>query len=320
MKIDDKCKHTADEVKNEDRSLLQTIFDGMPLPCHFCDSGHNILECNKACLGIFGLQDKREYIDGFLNLSPEYQPDGRRSREKMHDMLAVAFNVGKVRLGWIHQTQNGQPIPCEITLERVEIDGEQLAIVCVRDLRELNRALSMVEDMRRLAFTDSLTEVYNRRFFMEEAARELQSAIREDKSFSLIIADIDFFKSVNDTYGHNIGDEVLKIFAARMGNVLRDVVVARYGGEEFVVLLPGVDNVSAAAVAGRLKNNMNSDTFRTSDGAEIVVTASFGVASKTDDATVLADILINADKALYKAKELGRNMVVSYSEMDDGRL
>jgi diguanylate cyclase (GGDEF)-like protein len=168
---------------------------------------------------------------------------------------------------------------------------------------------------RELAITDELTGIRNRRYFAETADRELRSCLNDDRDFSLIMIDIDHFKKVNDRYGHDIGDEVLRIFAARLRNVLKfDTLLSRYGGEEFAVTLAGVNHENAMKTAWRLHSTIESTPFWI-DEIDIRVTASFGVASKDSQNDKLPDLISNADKALYKAKDTGRNTVVSFDNI-----
>lgn len=164
---------------------------------------------------------------------------------------------------------------------------------------------------RELAYTDVLTGVRNRRYLLEEAENELQSCA--DTDFSLVIVDIDFFKAINDTYGHDIGDEVLQIFVGRVGSVLKkDTLFARYGGEEFVISLPSVAQEDAVKIAERIRKSIEATPFNTTK-ASIKVTGSFGVASRAGDGDTLFEIIKNADLALYEAKEAGRNVVYLHS-------
>ena len=307
------------EVERAVRQRMQLILDSSPLACIIHDKDLNIMEVNQEVVHLFEVEDKQEYIDRFTELSPTYQPDGRLSKEKMKEAVKTASEMGKLKLGWMHKTLGGKPIPCEVAMERVALDEDELIITYIRDLREINHALSLVGHLEKLAYVDPLTGAHNRRYFMEEAEQQLQKSMISGRPFSIVMTDIDFFKSVNDTYGHGVGDEVLKILVARMRGVLRDAVVARYGGEEFVVLLPGVSNEDAAEIAWRMQRNIEASTFRVPAGNSeedlaIQITSSFGVASKTQRSATIQAILNNADKALYKAKESGRNTVVSCTE------
>lgn len=164
---------------------------------------------------------------------------------------------------------------------------------------------------RELAYTDALTGIHNRRYFIDKSENQLQICADEGADFSLIIMDIDFFKTINDTYSHTVGDEVLQIFAERVSYVLKnETLFARYGGEEFVVTLPRVSYENALKIAERIRKNIEAAPFNTSN-AEIRVTTSLGVASKTDGCDTLFEILSSADAALYKAKDAGRNVVIN---------
>jgi len=164
------------------------------------------------------------------------------------------------------------------------------------------------------ALTDELTGARNRRFFTEMAEDELSACIENERQFAIIIMDVDFFKKVNDTYGHPVGDEVLRILVSRIRNTLKqDTLLARYGGEEFVVSLPDVSVEDVLGTAERIRAGIESDTFKIDD-IEIDVTISLGVASLSAEVQTLAGIISNADKALYKAKQTGRNKVVYFDE------
>ena len=170
---------------------------------------------------------------------------------------------------------------------------------------------------KELATLDPLTDIRNRRYFMEIAEQMLQESIDSNRDFSLIMIDIDRFKSVNDRFGHTIGDEVLKIFTARISGILKHgTLFSRYGGEEFVIALLGVNHDDAIKTAERLNKTIERYAF-VIKGLRIKVTASFGVASKNAKSTTLSKIIKNADKALYRAKKAGRNTVISSLAISD---
>lgn len=157
---------------------------------------------------------------------------------------------------------------------------------------------------------DSLTGVWNKRYFLEVLEREIKRNRRHNRPTSLIMFDIDHFKSINDTYGHLAGDEVLRELGERVQGILRDdEVVARYGGEEFVVLLGEVNADSAYQTAERCRAAVAETPFATTAG-ELNVTISAGVADTIETNTDSASALIDqADMRLYAAKNGGRNRV-----------
>jgi len=164
------------------------------------------------------------------------------------------------------------------------------------------------------ALTDELTGARSRRYFLEKAEEELNECIENGQNYSMIIIDADHFKKVNDTYGHPVGDEVLKILVARTRHTLKlDTLLGRYGGEEFLVSLPNISHDNVLRTAERIRSGIEGDTFRIDNyDNDVEVTISLGVASLSDKARHLSDIISNADKALYKAKQTGRNKVVFY--------
>ncbi len=162
-----------------------------------------------------------------------------------------------------------------------------------------------------LSKTDDLTNVTNRRYFMEVVSAEFTRAGRYDTPVSLVMVDLDFFKKVNDTYGHLAGDSVLAGVARVMQDSVRDSdVVARYGGEEFVLLLPNTDLTGAAELAERCRSLIAESQFAYPNGT-VSITASMGVASyPSDEMKSVDDLLSAADGAMYDAKRSGRDRVL----------
>lgn len=162
-----------------------------------------------------------------------------------------------------------------------------------------------------LATTDAVTGLYNRHYLTSHMDTRMQSAQKQGKALSVLMMDIDHFKSVNDTYGHAVGDLVLKEFATRIGRNIRGVdLAARYGGEEFVVMMPETPTDWAQMIGNRLREEVaeNAFDFDLKEGP-ISITVSIGVATSIDGQTP-GQLLEAADKALYEAKAAGRNQVI----------
>lgn len=161
-----------------------------------------------------------------------------------------------------------------------------------------------------MAVTDSLTGLYVRRYFMVKLQEEVHRAERHGKVLSVVMADLDHFKSINDTYGHAAGDWVLKTIGGYLRKNIREVdILARYGGEEFVFLLPEADRDAAFRLAERLRQGLSQLPF----GDLPRVTASMGIASYPADALRAEELIELADSALYASKQSGRNLTVCYS-------
>jgi len=168
----------------------------------------------------------------------------------------------------------------------------------------------VLEESQNQAITDTLTGLYNRRGLFELGHIEFTKSMQLERPFSGIMIDIDHFKEINDTYGHEVGDIVLKGLAKRCKKCVREIdVVGRYGGEEIVILLPETNLDVAVIVAGRVLDAIASKPISISENEELNVTASLGVAARDANTTTLEILLNRADQAMYIAKHKGRNQV-----------
>jgi diguanylate cyclase (GGDEF)-like protein len=165
-------------------------------------------------------------------------------------------------------------------------------------------------EMQRLAITDSLTGLYNRRGLYEFGRREIERARRFGRPLTAIMFDVDLFKNVNDSFGHDTGDQVLCILAERISRNIREVdILGRYGGDEFVILLSETDMFTAANLGERLRLCVAEIPFVLENGSAINLTISLGIAKALIGAQDLTSLIHSADKALYGAKQAGRNTV-----------
>jgi len=164
-----------------------------------------------------------------------------------------------------------------------------------------------------MAITDQLTGLHNRRYMSRHLDTLMSNAVKNARSLAFVIMDIDFFKQVNDTYGHDIGDEVLKEFAARINANVRGIDLAcRYGGEEFVVAMPDTDMAFAYNIAERLRQSIETTPVKISRApGELKITISIGIAKSEGEGDSAEKLLHRADQALYRAKRTGRNKVVA---------
>ena len=195
---------------------------------------------------------------------------------------------------------------------RKPFDAEELRARLRTGERILNlqaELLAAQDALRVQATRDGLTGLYNRRAVLERLDEEMARARREGAELSVLLLDVDHFKRVNDQYGHQAGDEVLRELAARLGSVLRTYdAFGRYGGEELIAILPGCGNAASVLVAERMRSAAASSPIETRTGA-VAVTVSIGAASCRSGQTDAAAIIARADAALYRAKNGGRNRV-----------
>lgn len=182
----------------------------------------------------------------------------------------------------------------------------------------LTNALSH-QDLQRVAALDPLTSVYNRRFGIERLNDEIARSQRSGDSLGLLMLDLDHFKSVNDTYGHPTGDQVLKGVARILRETARDTdVVARYGGEEFAIVMPETDAKGALVIAERIRERVMAEVFQTEQGP-LKVTMSLGISTCPDSSQDKQPLIDLADQCLYFAKRHGRNQSVTVSQMQAHR-
>ena len=182
----------------------------------------------------------------------------------------------------------------------------------IRRRRYTHYLRDSVQNSIEMAITDPLTGLHNRRYLESHIGTLAEQAASRGKPLALMILDIDFFKSVNDTYGHDAGDDVLREFATRIRKSIRGIdLAARYGGEEFVIVMPETDLHVAGIIAERLRRSIASEPFSIEKGTKrIEVTISVGISMLEEKNEPVADVLKRADQALYRAKHDGRNRVV----------
>lgn len=195
------------------------------------------------------------------------------------------------------------------------VDPNEMMARIVTQIRRKHYADQLrksLEQTMEMAITDGLTGLHNRSYFDTHFKNLATQAAKRGKTLSLVLTDIDFFKSVNDTHGHDVGDDVLREFGERIRRSVRGADLAcRYGGEEFVLVLPDSDQKAATAIAERLRARMDHDPIPVEGGRkQLTITISLGVSTVQGPDDTPEAILKRADEALYKAKREGRNRVM----------
>ena len=236
-----------------------------------------------------------------------------------HQWLSIYFNVSILMPATIIMLMNGLNIPLAMMIFLFSV---YMVLIAYRGNREYWNALEneylleiKSQEMELLSNTDVLTGLYNRRYFDEALDREWKRSGRNNSLLSIILFDIDHFKSINDTFGHLVGDEYLKKTAATLISVFkRDYdIVARYGGEEFTVLLPGINDGHARQLAEKVKQKIESMIFY-HRGKKVGTTISAGIMCCVPNFNTISDSIISgADKALYMAKQGGLNSVAVFT-------
>ncbi len=247
-----------------------------------------------------------------------FSPGGATTSENMLDRLAEADESGwslaeaeQLRADGTRYWGSTMIVPMHLQDAPLREDEanqphERAYCLIIRDITDRREAS---ENHRRASACDHLTGIANRRTFFESAALEIERMKRIPRPLTLILFDADYFKKINDRYGHPAGDAVLRQLAATLTATFRQIdVVARVGGEEFAILLPSTDLEGAQAVAERLREEVESQVVQI-DGVGIKYTVSGGIASMSESLLGLDVLMKRADQALYAAKARGRNCI-----------
>jgi diguanylate cyclase (GGDEF)-like protein len=243
---------------------------------------------------------------------PEDVDDGFLKPDEWHenDLLLVPLMRGEEMLGFLSVREpHDRRIPNLEKVQTLEIFATQ-AVTALQSARQY-------EEIKRLTFIDTLTPAYNHRFFQEALSKEIHRHSRTGHEMGLAMLDLDNFKKINDTFGHPVGDEILKGLVDELMTNARDSdVVARYGGEEFAIIFPDTPARSARDAANRLREIVERREFALPQlDRTLFVTVSIGVAIYPSDGLTSADLISRADNALYWAKHHGKNQVAVASDI-----
>lgn len=290
------------EIK-EQKDLLNIILDNVDAYIYIKDTNRNFLYVNANTAELF--RKPQEEIIGCkdIDVLPKEMADIFWESDK-----DVFLKNKKVSTEETIVDPNGQVKHYWSTKLPYTYNNENVLIGFSSDITEVHL---LKEKLKKESITDSLTNLYNKRHFETIAESEYKRSIRRKLDMSIIIFDIDYFKKINDTYGHYIGDKILeeasKVFKSQ---IRKEDTLCRVGGEEFTIILPHTNTTAAVELAERIRVSIEKRIFKFDEVEDIFITLSFGVSSLTISDKKFEDILLNADKALYKAKETGRNKVV----------
>lgn len=276
-------------------AIFNSINDGVMV----LDEANRLIEFNQACQRMLPKLDKTMYGMEFnkvwVSLSGESFPSD----------LETAASTLEIQSGADHSNRIYQ-----IRTSSLKHANNKGLLLIFTDITELKR---LQIELERQAFYDELTQILNRRAFFQKCEQAFAAAKNDSTPFTIILIDIDYFKSVNDTYGHPVGDQLLKhVVSICQTKLKEDMLFARYGGEEFVLALEGGTAFTGEALANQLRKSVEEQPLITTEGV-ISVTLSIGVAETTGESEeTIYQLLNKADQALYAAKREGRNQVRVY--------
>ncbi|MGX6445747.1 histidine kinase N-terminal 7TM domain-containing protein [Neobacillus sp. K501] len=274
-------------------AIFNSINDGVIV----LDESYRLIEFNQACKGMFPQLNKSMFGMEFAKVWFELSGDAFPSK-----LETAPFTREICHCKRIYQVRTS-------SLQHAKDRKGQLIIFT--DITELKSLQMRLEHQ---AYYDELTQIYNRRAFFQKCEQDFSTAQKSSSPFTILLIDIDYFKKVNDTFGHHIGDQLLKHVVKVCQTQLKDdMLFARYGGEEFVLALKGYTLLEGEAIANQLQKSVESEPLITTEEV-ISVTLSSGVAEATEEeGATLYQLLNKADQALYSAKREGRNQVQVYS-------
>lgn len=209
-----------------------------------------------------------------------------------------------------------------ITVLPIEVESKTLIVELIKEATdslfyghsldgEGCKVSNIINDLKLMTIRDSLTDIGNRRFIDETLPIDMKLCFKKEEPISIIMIDVDYFKSINDKFGHTTGDFVLKKLAECLKQCIRNKKdwIGRYGGEEFLVCIPGADEKAALVIAKRMHEYILKKKF-THNNENIKITASFGICTTSDKKITVEEFLNCADKKLYEAKNAGRNRII----------
>ncbi len=279
---------------------------------------NQIIDVNDAVVHILKYDSKEELLAKTPpELSPEFQADGQSSFDKSFEMNQLAFKNGSSSFEWINLDKSGHKVYVDVMLTPITLNGKAVLHTVSKDitLRKENEQ-KLVEQRKLLdyqAHHDNLTTLPNRLFFQENLKKAIYKAKREKNCIAIFFIDLDRFKQINDSLGHQVGDKVLQEVAFRLKNTMREMdTLARLGGDEFTILMEGLKKPEDASTLAKKIITTISEPFLI-DSNNLHVSTSIGISLYPNDSTNSDELLMYADTAMYKAKDDGRKNFQFYA-------
>jgi diguanylate cyclase (GGDEF)-like protein/PAS domain S-box-containing protein len=293
---------------NEQVRLAASMFEASADGILVADASNRIMTVNRALERMMGYS-----ADELIGQTPRMLRSGRHDAGFYSEMWATLTSTGRWSGEVWDRRKSGEEFPVHLTITAVR-DARGVTTHYGAVMRDITAQRRTEERIFQLAFHDQLTGLPNRGLFRDRLDHALVQARRTQRSLAVLFLDLDRFKNVNDSFGHDVGDALLVEFARRIRHAIRaSDTVSRQGGDEFVVLLPGIEHEIDAARAAEAVIHAVSAPFE-ANGREITITSSIGVAVYPSNGTDADTLLRNADAAMYAAKAAGRNCYRFFTE------
>ncbi len=303
------------EVQKQ-KETFQTLFEKSSDGILIIQNG-KFVQCNEKAVEILMCHSKEDILHkNIYDFSPEYQPDGRLSSEKAIDIIDSIKDTDGNQFEWLSLRMDGETFWTEISLAPIVLNGQHVLYLIGRDISEKKIAQKMLMEQKDIlyyqAHHDSLTGLPNRMLFNERLAYGLEKAKHKSTKLALFFIDLDQFKQINDSLGHEIGDRVLTVVAERLkAKIRKKDTLARLGGDEFIIIMEEYKKIKdLSQVAEKILEVLIQPIHV--EGQTLYTSCSIGISLYPKDDTSADNLLKYADAAMYKAKDEGRNTYQFY--------
>ena len=306
----------TEEQLRDSEAYAEQLFAGSAVALMVIDPETGLCtDCNLAALALHQASTREGLVGRPVPaLSPPAQPDGRGSQDAFARHVSAALQSGQHDFEWTFQRPDASAWQAEIRMIAFRWKKQTLLQMHAQDITERKQATAA---MTRLAFFDALTGLPNRALLHDRLQHQIAASRRDGEPIALLFLDLDRFKEINDTQGHDVGDEVLKQVALRFQSVMRpEATIARMGGDEFVVLAPRADAAAAECIAERLSGTLAQPIEVR--GQAFVLGVSIGMVRHPEDGATPERLLRHADIAMYRAKAAGGGHRFYAPDMSEG--
>jgi len=298
------------EVQKQ-KEIFETLFEKSSDGILIIDDNYYI-QCNEKAVEILRCDSKEEILNKpVTSFSPEYQPDGRLSVEKAAELTTEVLLSGGSQFEWYSVRKNGEHFWSEVSVTPIVLHERKVLYTIVRDISEKKTAQKKLMEQKDIlyhqAHHDALTGLPNRTLFNERLKHGIEKAERKNTKLALFFIDLDQFKQINDSLGHDIGDRVLKVVTERLkAKIGKKDTLARLGGDEFIIIIEDYKEIiNVSEIAERILNVLIQPIH--AEGHTLYTSCSIGISLYPKDDKNPDNLLKYADAAMYRAKEEGRN-------------
>ncbi len=296
----------AEDALLESRHYNRMLFEESTIGLVLCQMNGDLIDVNPAFASILGRTVEQTLQLSYWEITPEKYND---AEQRQLESLTLTGRYGPYEKEYIHA--DGHLVPVRLSGQILERGGDKFIWSCVEDIADYAHAR---EQINHLAFHDGLTDLPNRALLRDRLGHAINVAHRSRSNVGVLFLDLDRFKTINDSLGHSVGDQLLQLAAERLlENVRESDTVARFGGDEFIVITEQItSHAQMSELAGKIITSME-EPFQV-DERELFITTSIGIAIYPENATEVDALIANADIAMYQVKESGRNNYQFYSQ------